>query len=63
MVTTQGFGFLSRPSGEDVFVHFSTMQSNGFRSLRDRRAGRLAVLRTGDDAAGDGIPGEFRCGS
>ena len=29
----QGFGFIQRSSGDDVFVHFSAIQSNGYRSL------------------------------
>jgi cold shock protein len=31
----KGYGFISRQSGADVFVHFSAIQSNGFRSLQE----------------------------
>ncbi len=31
----KGFGFIVNSSGQDVFVHFSSIQSDGFRSLKD----------------------------
>jgi CspA family cold shock protein len=29
----KGYGFIQRATGEDVFVHFSVIQTNGYRSL------------------------------
>jgi CspA family cold shock protein len=31
----KGFGFIQRASGEDVFVHFSAIQANGYRTLEE----------------------------
>ena len=31
----KGFGFLLNAEGKDVFVHFSTIEGEGFRSLKD----------------------------
>lgn len=32
---TKGYGFLAQESGSDVFVHFSAIQGDGYRSLEE----------------------------
>lgn len=31
----KGYGFIQRTTGEDVFVHFSAIQADGYRSLNE----------------------------
>ena len=32
---SKGYGFIQRQSGEDVFVHFSAIQSDGYKTLNE----------------------------
>ncbi len=41
----KGYGFIQRASGEDVFVHHSAIQANGFRSLAEGEAVEFTVTK------------------
>ena len=32
---SKGYGFIQRASGEDVFVHFSAIKGDGYRTLQE----------------------------
>jgi len=40
---SKGYGFISRQSGDDVFVHFSAINANGFRSLKEGQSVEFEV--------------------
>ena len=41
----KGFGFITSENGDDVFVHFSAIQGNGFRSLQEGAAVEFDVVQ------------------
>ncbi len=41
---SKGYGFIQRQSGEDVFVHFSAIQSDGYKSLNEGQAVEFDVV-------------------
>jgi cold shock protein len=42
---SKGFGFIQRQSGEDVFVHFSAIQGDGYKSLTEGQAVEFDVTK------------------
>lgn len=42
---SKGYGFIQRQSGEDVFVHFSAIQGDGYRSLNEGQAVEFDVTK------------------
>jgi cold shock protein len=50
--TEKGYGFITRPDGPDVFVHYSNIAGSGFKSLEEGQAVEFEVGpgRKGDEA-------------
>ncbi len=40
----KGYGFISRDKGGDVFVHFSALQGDGYRSLENDQKVEFTVV-------------------
>ena len=43
----KGYGFIQRETGEDVFVHFSAIQMDGFKTLTEGQLVEFEI-RTGE---------------
>jgi CspA family cold shock protein len=42
----KGYGFISRENGDDIFVHFSAIEGDGFRSLHEGQRVEFTVEQT-----------------
>jgi len=49
---TKGYGFLAQETGEDVFVHFSAINSSGYRELAE---GQRVTFDVEQDPRGKGL--------
>ena len=43
--TTKGFGFIVRDQGEDIFVHYSAIRGEGYRSLQEGQRVEFTVTQ------------------
>ncbi len=41
----KGYGFISQPEGEDVFVHFSAIEGEGYKELKEGQAVEFEVVQ------------------
>ena len=44
--TKKGYGFILGPQGEDIFVHYSSIEGDGFRSLREGQSVEYDLIET-----------------
>ena len=42
--TEKGYGFIEREDGSDVFVHFSAIQDDGFKTLNEGQAVEFEIV-------------------
>lgn len=42
---SKGYGFLAQPEGDDIFVHYTAIQGNGFRTLKEGQEVEFNVER------------------
>ena len=44
--TAKGFGFLGRPDGPDVFVHYASILTDAYKTLRDGDEVEFDIIET-----------------
>ena len=51
----KGYGFIAREGGDDVFVHFSNIQSNGYRTLEEGQRVEFEITQSDRGAQADKV--------
>jgi len=41
---TKGYGFITRAGGDDVFVHYSAIQSDGYKTLNEGQQVEFTIM-------------------
>ena len=52
----KGYGFIQRQTGEDVFVHYSAIQADGYRSLDEGQVAFMQEAHGGDQRHAPRLP-------
>lgn len=42
---TKGYGFITRASGEDVFVHYSNIEADGYKTLNEGQQVEFTIVQ------------------
>jgi CspA family cold shock protein len=51
----KGYGFIRRESGEDVFVHFSAIQGEGYKTLQEGETVEFSVTQGPKGLQAEGV--------
>lgn len=53
--TKKNYGFIVGPDGQDIFVHYSSIEGDGFRALREGEPVEYELIQTDKGLAADHV--------